>query len=207
MDPIHLNIEHLCCPIIPSVHQVRNCLSFPLFLSVHLRSIVRFDITILLQWNILVACGEVCIRIFGILWIFWAFCSILRRSPKKAARPPYTFLFRFRIRVLHALHLPASSCAELNSFACCSCDKSSTERFTISRTTVILANLPIRRNRMHYVQATSFSLMLYPRALILTFSLSSPSPFCSNDSRTLSALRETVHERFTTDAKCFDSKE
>ena len=65
-------------------------------------------------------------------------------------------------------------------------------------TTVTLTSLLIRRNRMHHVQITSSSLMLCPRALNLIFSLSSPldklslpSPFCSNDSRTLSALRET----------------
>ena len=128
------------------------------------------------------------------LWNSLNFLTILQRLatvPKKAAKRHYTFLFRFRIRVFDTHHLYH---AELNSCACCSCDKPSKVSWFFAQLSPSL----IRRNGMRHVQATSSSLMLYPRALILTFKLSSPldmlslpSTFCSNDSRTLSALRET----------------
>ena len=99
------------------------------------------------------------------LWNSLNFLTILQRLsrvPKKAAKRHYTFLFRFCIRIFdtHHLHL-----AELNSCACCSCDKPSKGSWFLAQLSPSL----IRRNGMHHVQATSSSLMLYPLALILTF--------------------------------------
>ena len=66
--------------------------------------------------------------------------------------------------------------------------------------------VPLRSLRTCSLTCASYG-CFNPRALILTFSLSSPldmpsllSPFRSNDSRTRSALREVVLERFTADA-------
>ena len=152
MDRIQLNIEHLCY----SKRSLSQKLSlFPLFLSVHL----QIDRSIRHGYSSSVIHSR-CLRwgLHSNVWNSLNFLSILQplaRVPKKAAKPHYTFLFRFRIRVFEAHHLHL---AELNSCACCSCDKPSKGSWFLAQLSPSL----IRRNGMHHVQATSSSLMLYP---------------------------------------------
>ena len=148
---IHLNIEYLCCPIIPSVSSLRQKLS--LFSPLPQRALaidrsIRHDHS---------SAHSRCLRwgLHSNLWNSLNFLSVLVASgegPGEIAKPHHTFLFRFRLRVFHALIYIILRGVE---FIRVLLVRQTFQRFMISYSTVTLANLPIRRNQMRHVQATS----------------------------------------------------